>query len=72
MISSGALAATIPPERAAAARRALAELDIPYAFAGRVKEGQGVYILREGEREHYTKIRCEEDELARMWSLYPR
>jgi len=30
------------------------------------------HFLRDGEATHYTEIRCEEDELARMWALCPR
>jgi len=31
-----------------------------------------VRITRKEESIHYRQIRCEEDELARMWTLYPR
>ena len=31
----------------------------------------GVHILQDGAARHYTQICCEEDELARMWTLYP-
>lgn len=72
MISSGTLAATVPPDRVAAVSRALQEAGIPFAFAGRVINGAGVHVRRNGETEHYSDIRCEEDELARMWRLYPR
>jgi len=30
------------------------------------------YCLQDGKTNHYTEIRCEEDELAHMWALYPR
>jgi thiamin-phosphate kinase len=72
MISSGTLAATVPPERVAEVRRALQETGTPFAFVGEVKEGTGVQVLRNGEAVHYGDIRCEDDELARMWRLYPR
>jgi hydrogenase expression/formation protein HypE len=39
---------------------------------GQVAEGTGVRVLRDGEAAHYTESHCEEDELARMWALYPR
>ena len=42
------------------------------ADVGRVTEGVDVRLLREDEAIHYREIRCEEDELARMWALYPR
>ncbi|MFO7593074.1 MAG: AIR synthase-related protein, partial [Pseudomonadota bacterium] len=72
MISSGTLAATVPAERAAEAGRALEEMGIPFAVVGKVTEGAGVHVQRDGESAHYQDIRCEEDELARMWRLYPR
>lgn len=72
MISSGTLAVTVPPERVSAVREALEDLKTPFAFVGRVTEGEGVHLVRDGQMRHYTEIRCEEDELARMWALYPR
>jgi hydrogenase expression/formation protein HypE len=50
----------------------LTELGVLTADAGRVTKGGGVRILREGETTDYRDIRCEEDELARIWTLYPR
>ena len=44
----------------------------PFAFVGKVTAGQGVHVQRDGETTHYTEIRCEEDKLARLWTLYPR
>jgi hydrogenase expression/formation protein HypE len=35
-------------------------------------DGAGVRVLQDGTAVHYTEIRCEDDELARMWALYPR
>lgn len=72
MISSGTLVATVPPQRREDAQRALDEMGILSAFVGRVTSGSGVRVLRDGETEQYTGIRCEEDELARMWAVYPR
>jgi hydrogenase expression/formation protein HypE len=72
MISSGTLAVTVPPERVEDVSRTLEELGTEFAFVGRVAEGTGVRVLRDGKAVHYTEIRCEEDELARMWALYPR
>jgi hydrogenase expression/formation protein HypE len=72
MISSGTLAATVPPERVEDVSTALEELGTPFAFVGRVTEGGGVHILRDGKTRHFVEICCEEDELARMWTLYPR
>jgi hydrogenase expression/formation protein HypE len=72
MISSGTLAVTVPPECVEGVRRALTDLETPFAFVGRVVEGAGVRVHRDGEVAHYTEIRCEDDELARMWALYPR
>ena len=71
MISSGTLAVTVPPERVEDVSTALEELGAPFAFVGRVTEGGGVHILGDGKARHYVEICCEEDELARMWTLYP-
>jgi hydrogenase expression/formation protein HypE len=71
MISSGTLAGTVPPERVTQVSAALEELGTPFAFVGRVNDGAGVCV-RNGGTIHYTEVRCEEDELARMWALYPR
>jgi hydrogenase maturation factor len=72
MISSGTLAATLPPDRLADAMGALTSLGVLSADVGRVSGGVGVRLLSEEEAIHYRQIRCEEDELARMWALYPR
>ena len=72
MISSGTLAVTVSPERMDHVSRALEQLGTAFAFVGRVVDGTGVHVLQDGETIHYTEIRCEEDELARMWMLYPR
>ena len=72
MISSGTLAATVPARQVAEVSRVLTETGMPFAFVGRIIEGAGVHVRRNGEIEHYHDIRCEEDELARMWRLYPR
>lgn len=72
MISSGTLAATVPSERVRNVSQALTELGMTFAFVGRVTEGVGVRVLQDGTSVHYREIRCEEDELARMWALYPR
>jgi hydrogenase maturation factor len=72
MISSGTLAATVPDGRVAEVSRALTQMGMPFAFVGKVIEGAGVQVRRNGSIVHYADIRCEEDELARMWRLYPR
>jgi len=72
MISSGTLAVTVPPERVDDVSRALEQLGTAFAFVGQVVEGAGVHVLQNGKTIHYTEIRCEEDELARIWALYPR
>jgi hydrogenase maturation factor len=72
MISSGTLAATVPARQVAEVSRVLTETGMPFAFVGRIIEGAGVHVRRNGEIKHYREIRCEEDELARMWRLYPR
>jgi hydrogenase expression/formation protein HypE len=72
MISSGTLVVTVPPKRAADVRFALEEMGIPFAFVGQVTPGAAVRVLRDGRVTQYTEIHCEEDELARLWTLYPR
>jgi hydrogenase maturation factor len=72
MISSGTLAVTVPPGRIDDVSKALQELRIPFAFVGRATEGVGVRLLQEDKSVHHTEICCEDDELARIWTLYPR
>lgn len=72
MISSGTLAATIPPDREDEVRRRLGELGVPVAFVGTVSAGAGVRVSSKAGVSHHTESRCEEDELARMWVRYPR
>jgi hydrogenase expression/formation protein HypE len=72
MISSGTLAATVPPDRLAAATAALRALGTPFGVIGEVAAGSGVTLHRNGRVERYTEIQCESDELARMWAQYPR
>jgi len=72
MISSGALVATVPPEKIDDAKKKLVEKNIIFAEIGRVIDGDGVIVLSESKIEHYRQIRSEDDEFARMWRLYPR
>jgi hypothetical protein len=72
MLSSGTLAATVPPECMGDIEQTLLEVGIPFAFVGRVVSGNGVYLAQAGNVVHHTEIHCEEDELARLWALYPR
>jgi len=72
MISSGTLAVTLPAERLVAVHESLKDLGIPFADIGRVVAGNGVRLLRGDTVTEYAEIRCEEDELARIWALYPR
>jgi hydrogenase expression/formation protein HypE len=70
MISSGTLAVTIPPQDAAEAGLALKEIVVDYAEVGVVTGGVGVTLVRGIVSANYSEIRCEEDELARLWALY--
>ena len=72
MISSGTLVATTPPERVEAASQSLVEKGISFAEIGEVIECRFVQIVTDGQVAHYQEIHCEEDELARLWELYPR
>ena len=72
MISSGTLAATIPPDAEVEVRRRLDEIGVHAAVVGTVSEGSGVRVKSGTVETHYTESRCEEDELARLWLRYPR
>ena len=50
----------------------LEALGVPCALVTRVVEGEGVRVRYDDGVMRYTDIRCEKDELARMWALYPR
>jgi hydrogenase expression/formation protein HypE len=72
MISSGTLAATVPVEQLPAASEALRELGVPFNDIGQVVAGGGVRLLDGTTATECTDVHCEEDELARLWELYPR
>jgi hydrogenase expression/formation protein HypE len=72
MISSGTLATTVPADRVEDVRSVLTGIGVLSADVGQVTDGVGVRITRKEESIHYRQIRCEEDELARMWTLYSR
>jgi hydrogenase expression/formation protein HypE len=68
MISSGTLAATVPPGRLGSAIRALREQGIAFSDVGEVVEGAGVDIRRGDQFSRYREVRSEDDELARIWA----
>jgi len=70
MISSGTLVATRSPEKVESARRRLDGKGITYADIGEIVSGEGVKIIKGAETIHYKEIHPEQDELARMWTLY--
>jgi len=72
MISSGTLAATVPPDRVKDVKNALTAIGVLLSDVGQLSDGAGVRLLRKEETRYYRQIRCEEDELTRMWTLYPR
>ena len=72
MISSGCLAATLPPDRMTEVRHSLEDAGIPFATVGRAEQGSGVDLFVDGDRIHYENVRCQDDELARLWEQYPR
>ncbi len=43
---------------------------IPAARVGKVTEGKGLTISRQGNISRETQLHCEEDELARMWTIH--
>jgi hypothetical protein len=71
-MSKFSLATTFSPDRVADVMVALTRMGVLSADMGRVTDGVGVRLLRKEETIDYRQIRCEEDELARMWTLYPR
>ncbi|MEE4603049.1 MAG: AIR synthase family protein [Desulfobacteraceae bacterium] len=72
MISSGTMAATVPPDKVAEIEQILEEMGVVCADVGCVTDGVGVRVLQKYETIYYPDIQCEEDELARLWTLYPR
>lgn len=70
MISSGSLVATIPEENVEGTVSALQDQGIAAADVGSVSLGQGVTLKGKGTLQTMNEIRSEEDELARMWSIY--
>ena len=72
MISSETLVATIPEESDGGAGHALSEMGMTFADLGNIVQGKGVTLLKNGRRVEYHEIRCQDNELARMWALYPR
>ncbi len=72
MFSSVALVVTIPSDKVESAYRALHEMGIPFADISGVTEGTGVRIFKDEDIIHHDKIRAEENELDRVWALYPR
>ena len=70
MISSGTLAASIPPEKLPEAEKALEQAGVLFADIGTVHQGQGVKIAQEGRVDSYEEVRPEIDELARLWEIH--
>ncbi len=70
MISSGTLVATLPSEKVESAGQMLEEKGITYADIGEIVSGKGVKVVKDTETIHYQEVHPEQDELARMWTLY--
>lgn len=70
MISSGTLVAAVDPLHLEDAKGALKEEGIPFAHIGEIFPGEGVHIIKDSQTIHYQEIQAEEDELARLWTLY--
>ncbi len=70
MISSGSIVATVPEKNVPEVIKELQMQDIPAKDAGIVKKGKGVTFIQEGREKTFENIHCEEDELARMWSIH--
>ena len=52
-------------------RNSLEKSKTAFAVVGRVAEGKGVHVIQESSPTHYTELQAEQDELARIWCLYP-
>lgn len=72
MISSGTLVATVPDKCLSSVQEALNETRTPFAIVGRVTAERGVSVIGDGSVTSYSNLQAEQDELARLWSLYPR
>jgi hydrogenase expression/formation protein HypE len=70
MISSGSLAAAMPPETVEDTLKKLHKMGIPAGDAGIARKGNGITVHRSKGTTHLTEPRCEDDELARMWVLF--
>lgn len=70
MISSGTLVAAVDSSHLDEAKAKLIEKGISFADIGEIIPGQGVKVIKDPETIHYQQIQAEEDELARMWTLY--
>jgi hydrogenase expression/formation protein HypE len=70
MISSGTLVAAVNPLHLEDAKKALKEESISFADIGEIIPGEGVHIIKDSGTIHYQEIQAEEDELARLWTLY--
>jgi len=70
MISSGTLVATVSPSDLEQAKDAMNDAGILFADIGIVVEGIGVQVVRKDEIRNFKEIHAEEDELARMWTVY--
>ncbi len=70
LISSGALIATVPPEKLGQVKEALNSMGIEYGVAGRVHEGAAKLIIHRigGRTEEYEEPPV--DELARVWEKH--
>jgi hydrogenase expression/formation protein HypE len=72
MISSGTLTATVPEAQVRAATQAVEGENVRIQDVGRVIEGRGVRLRYDDEMRELFDPAPEEDELARMWQIYPR
>ncbi|MCF7935160.1 MAG: hypothetical protein K9L28_02290 [Synergistales bacterium] len=70
MLSSGSLVAAVPADHVDDTLQRLEALGIPAADVGKVADGAGLTLVRDGVATHHTEIRAEEDELARMWAVF--
>ena len=71
-ISPGTSAVTIPVEQLPAASKALRELGVPFSNIGKAVSGSEVRLPEGTTVTECAEVRCEEDDLARPWALYPR
>jgi hydrogenase maturation factor len=72
LIGSGAVVATVPPDRLSEVDKGMKRIGVPYAVIGELSEGGGVILHRRepGRFDSYDRPHMEDDELAALWRRF--